>query len=282
MHMDMNCQEDLEALTSEVEEGWKHVEKKKGKGDNNEKETNQEMMDLTIDHNDVNENKDHKQEKEQNTLFFNKSTRSDKDRQSKTNERQKDKSERHHHNPRVRKARKEVQPYLENIERKFEATKRMFKGKVHIPEEVNLEGSVQGSRSEAEQSWPHLILAKMDHPPNLNNQKVDLGEGDVNNSQERNYATGEGHNLDMFMKCQDDDLTRSFSDDESNRGNRLSKLEDPMKMGKHEQHSIFIFINLSPRNNQNIGDSQFYNRTTKDSPEETQNLQNSTPKVSVG
>uniref|UniRef100_M1DTL1 Uncharacterized protein n=1 Tax=Solanum tuberosum TaxID=4113 RepID=M1DTL1_SOLTU len=126
MHMDMNCQEDLEALTSEVEEGWKNVEKKKGKGDNNEKETNQEMIDLTIDHNDVNENKDHEQEKEQNTLFFNKCTRSDKDRQSKTNERQKDKSERHHHNLRVRKARKEVQPYLENIERKFEATKRML------------------------------------------------------------------------------------------------------------------------------------------------------------
>ncbi|KAG5580394.1 hypothetical protein H5410_051021 [Solanum commersonii] len=61
IHMDMNCKKDLEALTSEIEEGWKHVERKKGKRKNNEKETNQEMMDLNIKNNDVNENKDHEQ-----------------------------------------------------------------------------------------------------------------------------------------------------------------------------------------------------------------------------
>ncbi|KAG5620287.1 hypothetical protein H5410_005505 [Solanum commersonii] len=104
MHIDMNCQEDLEALTSEIEEGWKHVEKNKGKRNNNEKETN-------------------RQENEQNTLFVNKSTRWDKDQQSKTNERQNDKSERHHHDLRVRKARKEVQPYLEKIEKQVQSNK---------------------------------------------------------------------------------------------------------------------------------------------------------------
>uniref|UniRef100_M1E0X6 Uncharacterized protein n=1 Tax=Solanum tuberosum TaxID=4113 RepID=M1E0X6_SOLTU len=113
-------------------------------------------MDLTIENNDLNENKDHEQENEQNTLFVNRSTKWDKDRQSKTNERQKDKSERHHHNLRVRKARKEVQPYLENIERQIQSNKedvninepnllkdlpvkkQSFKGKVHIPKGVNL------------------------------------------------------------------------------------------------------------------------------------------------
>ncbi|KAG5585952.1 hypothetical protein H5410_046386 [Solanum commersonii] len=60
MHMDMNCKKDLEALTSEIEDGWKHVKKKKGKRKNNE-ETNQEMMDLNIENNDVNEDKDHEQ-----------------------------------------------------------------------------------------------------------------------------------------------------------------------------------------------------------------------------
>ncbi|KAG5620748.1 hypothetical protein H5410_005966 [Solanum commersonii] len=182
MHMDMNCQEDLEALTIEIEEGWKH-----------------EMMDLTIENNDLNENKDREQENKQNTLFVNKSTRWDKDRQSKTNERQNDNSERNHHNLRVRKARKEVQSYLENIEKKIQsnkedvninelnllkdlpAKKQRFKGKVHIPKRVNLEGVVQGSRSEAEQTWPQLTLAKMDHPLNLNDQKADFGERDVRN-----------------------------------------------------------------------------------------------------
>ncbi|KAG5586068.1 hypothetical protein H5410_046502 [Solanum commersonii] len=53
-----NSEKDLEALTSEIEEGWKHVEKKKGKRKNNEKETNQ---DLDIENNDVKENKDHEQ-----------------------------------------------------------------------------------------------------------------------------------------------------------------------------------------------------------------------------
>ncbi|KAG5631856.1 hypothetical protein H5410_003573 [Solanum commersonii] len=81
------------ALTSEIEEGWKHVEKKKGKRKNNE-ETNQvkqqlnkmkekkhldvnsskhennnmfnhlvvpEMIDLNIENNDVNEDNDHEQ-----------------------------------------------------------------------------------------------------------------------------------------------------------------------------------------------------------------------------
>jgi len=35
MYMDMNCKKDLEALTSEIEEGWKNVERKKGKRKNN-------------------------------------------------------------------------------------------------------------------------------------------------------------------------------------------------------------------------------------------------------
>lgn len=45
MHMDMNFKKDLQALTSEIEEGWKHVEKKKGKRKNNE-ETNQVKQQL--------------------------------------------------------------------------------------------------------------------------------------------------------------------------------------------------------------------------------------------
>ncbi|KAG5590315.1 hypothetical protein H5410_040829, partial [Solanum commersonii] len=60
MHMDMNYKKDLEALTSEIEEGWKHLKKKKGKRKNNE-DTNQKMMDLNIENNDVNEDKDHEQ-----------------------------------------------------------------------------------------------------------------------------------------------------------------------------------------------------------------------------
>ncbi|KAG5581512.1 hypothetical protein H5410_052139 [Solanum commersonii] len=56
MHVDMNCQKYLEVFTK--------------------------MMDLNIENNDVNENKDHEQENEQNTLFPNKSTKWDKDRQS--------------------------------------------------------------------------------------------------------------------------------------------------------------------------------------------------------
>ncbi|KAH0769660.1 hypothetical protein KY290_013641 [Solanum tuberosum] len=86
----------------------------------------------------------------------------------------------------------------------------------------------------------------------------------------------------MFMKYRDDDLTRSLSNDKSNRGNQIFKQDDLMKTGKQEQHSMSIFNNLSPRNHQNIGDSQLYNRTTKDFPEEPQNLQKSTPKVSDG
>ncbi|KAH0717095.1 hypothetical protein KY285_013126 [Solanum tuberosum] len=219
----------------------------------------QEMMDLTIENNDLNENKDHEQENEQNTLYVNRSTRWDKDQQSKTNERKKDKSERHHHNLRVRKLEKsnkeDVNINEPNLLKDFPAKKQSFKGKVHIPKGVNLERVVQGSRSEAEKTWPQLTLAKMDHPLNLNDQKADLGEGDVrnlartldpgphdssnkittfqvNNSQEMDYATGEGHNRDMFMKCQDGDLTRSLSDDKSNRVNRICKLEDLMKTGK--------------------------------------------------
>jgi len=45
MHMDMNFKKDLQALTSEIEEGWKHVEKKEGKRKNNE-ETNQVKQQL--------------------------------------------------------------------------------------------------------------------------------------------------------------------------------------------------------------------------------------------
>lgn len=71
------------------------------------------------------------------------------------------------------------------------------------------------------------------------------------------YDIREGHNQDMLIMCQDNDLqSRSLLDGESNMGNRLCKLENLMKTGKQEQHSLSILSNLSLRNHQNIIDSQ--------------------------